>query len=119
MIRSRCDIRSGWPPTTPIRKRCKRLREKQAALKQFSADLTPVDDFAKAPVVIAIEPTVKMDVDEKAVEEDYRGSDESVPRLSGYSDGFERFAAIFGVNEYLVNSEGTVTRDGTHDIRVQ
>src|SRR6267378_2285559 len=34
------------------------LAEKQAALKQFSADPNPVDDFAKAPPVIAVEPTV-------------------------------------------------------------
>jgi len=31
------------------------LAEKQAALKQFSADPSPVDDFAKAPQMIAVE----------------------------------------------------------------
>src|SRR5215472_12750307 len=40
------------------------LTEKQAALKQFSTELNPVDDFAKAPVVTALSPTVKLDVDE-------------------------------------------------------
>src|SRR6267143_3365760 len=34
------------------------LAEKQAAMKQFSADPNPVDDFAKAPQMIAVEPTV-------------------------------------------------------------
>src|SRR6202045_3280103 len=34
--------------------------EKLAALKQFSADPTPVDDFAKAPVLTALGPTVKL-----------------------------------------------------------
>src|SRR5579871_1566357 len=40
------------------------LTEKQAALKQFSTDASPVDDFAKAPVVSAIDPTVKLQLDE-------------------------------------------------------
>src|ERR1700761_2658482 len=39
--------------------------EKQAALKQFSADPSPVDDFTKAPVMIAVEPTTALKVDEK------------------------------------------------------
>ena len=39
------------------------LTEKQAALKQFSAEANPVDDFAKAPVVTALEPTVTLKLD--------------------------------------------------------
>src|SRR5271155_3343775 len=39
------------------------LAEKQAALKQFSADPNPVDDFAKAPVVTSLQPTVALKVD--------------------------------------------------------
>ncbi len=42
------------------------LTEKQAALKQFSAEASPVDDFAKAPVVSVLEPTVTLQVDEPA-----------------------------------------------------
>jgi len=42
------------------------LTEKQAALKQFSAETNPVDDFAKAPVVAAVEPTVSLQVDAAA-----------------------------------------------------
>jgi TldD protein len=34
------------------------LTEKQAALKQFSTEIAPVDDFAKAPVVSVLERTV-------------------------------------------------------------
>src|SRR5467141_3703354 len=65
------------------------LAEKQAAMKQFSADPNPVDDFAKAPQMIAVEPTVSLRIDEAAwkktletvvalrkapiVEEEYRG----------------------------------------------
>src|ERR1700716_4478970 len=40
------------------------LAEKQAAMKQFSADPNPVDDFAKAPQMIAVEPTVSLKIDE-------------------------------------------------------
>src|SRR6266513_2829236 len=42
------------------------LAEKQAAMKQFSADPNPVDDFAKAPQMIAIEPTASLKIDEAA-----------------------------------------------------
>src|SRR5271155_5158825 len=40
------------------------LAAKQAALKQFSADPNPVDDFAKAPVITSLEPTVSLKLDE-------------------------------------------------------
>src|SRR3984885_671272 len=36
------------------------LTEKRAALKQFSAESSPVDDFAKAPVVSMLGPTVTL-----------------------------------------------------------
>ncbi|MBS1867348.1 MAG: peptidase U62, partial [Acidobacteria bacterium] len=40
------------------------LTQKQAALKQFTADEHPVDDFAKAPVVTLVEPLASLKVDE-------------------------------------------------------
>src|SRR5260370_30306349 len=40
--------------------------EKQAALKQFSSETNPVDDFAKAPVIAAVAPTVTLAVDSAA-----------------------------------------------------
>src|SRR3989441_12079599 len=40
------------------------LAEKQAAMKQFSADPNPVDDFAKSPKMIAVEPTASLKIDE-------------------------------------------------------
>src|SRR6267143_3043346 len=87
------------------------LAEKQAAMKQFSADPNPVDDFAKATPVIAVEPTVTLKMDEGA----WRKTLEDVTSLyKQYPDvqsvtASARFSAI---NEYLVNSEGTVTRNG-------
>jgi TldD protein len=85
--------------------------EKQAALKQFSADLSPVDDFAKAPIVADVEPTVALKVDDakwKKTLEDVTSLYRQYPDVQSVSAS-ARFSAI---NEYLVNSEGTVTRSG-------
>jgi TldD protein len=87
------------------------LTEKQAALKQFSADLDPVNDFAKAPVVAAVEPTVTLTVDDAAWKktlEDVTNLYRQYPDVQSVSAS-ARFSAV---NEYLVNSEGTVTRSG-------
>jgi TldD protein len=94
------------------------LTEKQAALKQFSAELNPVDDFAKAPVVTELSPTVRLEVDESA----WRKTIEAAASLyRQYPDvqtvtASARFSAT---NEYLVNSEGTVTRTGKKTYSVQ
>lgn len=85
--------------------------EKQAALKQYSADANPVDDFAKAPIVADVEPTVTLHVDDakwKKTLEDVTNLYRQYPDVQSVSAS-ARFSAI---NEYLVNSEGTVTRSG-------
>ncbi len=87
------------------------LTEKQAALKQFSTETNPVDDFAKAPVVAAVEPTVTLQVDAAAWKktlEDVTNLYRQYPDVQSVSAS-ARFSAV---NEYLVNSEGTVTRSG-------
>jgi len=87
------------------------LTEKQAALKQFSAETNPVDDFAKAPVVAAVEPTVTLQVDAPAWKktlEDVTNLYRQYPDVQSVSAS----AHFSAVNEYLVNSEGTVTRSG-------
>jgi TldD protein len=94
------------------------LAEKQAALKQFSADPNPVDDFAKAPPVIAVEPTVSLKVDEAAWKktlEDVTSLYKQFPDVQSVTAS-TRFTAV---NEYLVNSEGTVTRGGRTTYSVQ
>jgi hypothetical protein len=94
------------------------LAEKQAALKQFSADPNPVDDFAKAPPVIAVEPTVALKMDEAA----WRKTLEDVTSLyKQYPDvqSVTASARFSAVNEYLVTSEGTVTRNGKTTYFVQ
>ena len=87
------------------------LTEKRAALKQFSAESSPVDDFAKAPVVSMLGPTVTLQVDEtlwKKAIEDATNLYRQYPDVQSVSASL-RFSAV---NEYLVNSEGTVTRTG-------
>jgi len=87
------------------------LTEKQAALKQFSADSDPIDDFAKAPVVTAVEPTVALQIDDpswRKTLEDVTSLYRQYPDVQSVSAS-ARFSAV---NEYLVNSEGTVTRSG-------
>ncbi len=94
------------------------LTEKQAALKQFSAEANPIDDFAKAPVVAAIEPTVKLQVDDsswKKTLEDVTNLYRQYPDVQSVSAS-ARFSAV---NEYLVNSEGTVTRGGHRTYNIQ
>jgi microcin-processing metallopeptidase PmbA/TldD-like protein len=94
------------------------LAEKQAALKQFSADANPVDDFAKTAPLLAIEPTVSLKADEtswKKTLEDVTNLYRQYPDVQSVTAS-ARFSAI---NEYLVNSEGTVTRCGKTTYSVQ
>jgi TldD protein len=94
------------------------LTEKQAALKQFSAEEHPVDDFAKAPLVTAVGPTVKLQIDETS----WKKTLEEVTNLyRQYPDvqSVTASARFSAVNRYLVTSEGTVTRSGEDTYLVQ
>jgi len=85
--------------------------EKLAALKQFSADPSPVDDFAHAPVVLAVGQTVSLNVDSKQWEktlEELTNLYRKYPEVQSVS-ATARFAAV---NDYFVNSEGTIVRQG-------
>jgi TldD protein len=85
--------------------------EKLSALKQFSADPNPVDDFAKAPVVSFVSDTVKLMVDEAA----WRKTVQDMTNLyRKYPDvqSLTASARFNATNEYLVNSEGSIVRDG-------
>jgi TldD protein len=92
--------------------------EKLATLRQFSGDPSPVDDFAKAPVVIAVEPVASLKVDEK----EWKKTLEEVTNLYRQYPDVQTSSAsarFTGVNEYFVNSEGAVTRDGRTTYSVQ
>jgi TldD protein len=87
------------------------LAEKQADLKRFSADPNPVPDFSKEPVVNNLEPIVSLTVDEAAwgkTLEDVTNLYRQYPDIQSVSAS-ARFTAV---NEYFVDSEGTVTRSG-------
>jgi TldD protein len=94
------------------------LAAKQAALKQFSADPNPVDDFAKAPVITSLESTVTLKLDEgswKTTLEDMTALYKQYPDVQNVSAS----AHFASNNEYLVNSEGTVIRNGRVTYSVQ
>jgi TldD protein len=94
------------------------LTEKQAALKQFSAEEQPVDDFAKAPVATTVGPTVKLRIDETSWQktlEDVTNLYRRYPDVQSITAS-ARFSAI---NEYLVSSEGTVARTGKNTYLLQ
>jgi hypothetical protein len=85
--------------------------EKLAALKQFSADPSPVDDFAHAPVVSSVGQTVSLKVDQKQWErtlEELTDLYRKYPEVQSVS-ATARFTAV---NDYFVNSEGTIVRQG-------
>ena len=94
------------------------LAEKQAALKQFSADPNPVDDFAKAPVVSDVQPTVKLQLDENA----WKSTLQDVTDLYRQYPDIQTVTAsarFSSINDYFVNSEGTITRGGKTTYSVQ
>lgn len=94
------------------------LTQKQAALKQFTADEHPVEDFAKVPVVTMVQPLATMKYDEdgwKKSLEDATNVYRTYPEIQSLS-AFARFSLT---NEYFVNSEGTVTRTGRNVYSVQ
>jgi len=94
------------------------LAEKQAELKRFTTDANPVDDFAKSAPLIAVEPTVSLKLDEaswKKTLEDVTNLYRQYPNVQSVTAS-ARFTAV---NEYLVNTEGTVTRCGKTTYSVQ
>lgn len=84
--------------------------EKQAFMKQFAADPNPVDDFARASAVSSVGPLSEMKFDPatwKKTLEDVTDLYRHYPDVQSVSAS-TRFSLV---NEYFVNSEGTVTRD--------
>ncbi len=94
------------------------LAEKQAEMKRFSADPNPVDDFSREPVVTALDPIVSLKVDESAwgkTLEEITNLYRRYPEIQSVSAS-ARFSVI---NEYFVDSEGTVTRNGKATYNLQ
>lgn len=86
------------------------LAQKKATLRQYTAD-QPFDDFAHAAPLESVAPLVKLDFDPKPWREELEKSTalfRTDPKLESLS-ATARFRAV---NQYFVNSEGTVTRHG-------
>jgi len=85
--------------------------EKLSALKQLSADPDPIPDFAHAPVISVVEEPVKLKVDQG----EWNKTLEDVTKLYRAYPDVQSVSAqcrFNSVNEYFVNSEGTVVRQG-------
>ncbi|HKN24960.1 MAG TPA: metallopeptidase TldD-related protein [Candidatus Acidoferrum sp.] len=85
--------------------------EKLSALKQFTPDPNPIDDFARAPVVTTVGETVALTVDQSGWDKTLQDVTNLYRQYPGIQsvDASARFTAV---NEYLVNSEGTIVRQG-------
>jgi TldD protein len=86
------------------------LAAKQSLLKQFNVE-QPVDDFAKADPVQFIGPVARLDV-EPAKWIRTLESATSVYKTDPQIQSFGATLSFVGLTEYLVNTEGTVTRQG-------
>jgi predicted Zn-dependent protease len=85
--------------------------EKLSALKQFVAETTPIADFAKAPVICDVGEVVKLKIDQHSWDktlEDATNLYKQFPEVQ-FVAADARFTAV---NEYFVNSEGTIVRQG-------
>ena len=94
------------------------LTQKQSILKQFSKDENPVDDFAKAAPVQLVEPTLSL----KADAAEWKKTLETVSDLYREYPEMQTTSAsarFTVVNDYLLNTEGTVTRTGKAVYTVQ
>jgi TldD protein len=87
------------------------LSGKQSLLKQLNVE-QPVDDFAKAEAVKSIDPIAKLDVEPgkwiKMLE-----SATSVYKIDPQIESLGATLSFITLNEYFVNTEGTVTRQGS------
>jgi TldD protein len=85
--------------------------EKLSALKQFTADPNPVDDFARAPVISDVGETVDIKYNQSEWDktlQEITSLYRQYPEVQSVN-AWVRFSAI---NEYFVNSEGTIVRQG-------
>jgi TldD protein len=87
------------------------LPGKQSLLKQLNVE-QPVDDFAKADAVQSIAPVAKLDV-EPAKWIKMLESASSVYKKDPEIESFGATLSFVTLNEYFVNTEGTLTRQGS------
>src|SRR5271170_6548137 len=86
------------------------LAQKKATLRQYTSD-QPFDDFAHAPVVESIGAITQLDFDPQPWKAMLETSTDAF-RAGPKSESLSAAVHFRAVNQYLVNSEGTVTRYG-------
>jgi microcin-processing metallopeptidase PmbA/TldD-like protein len=86
------------------------LSAKKAQLKQYTAE-NLLDDFAQAPPVQSIMPPVKLDVDLPRWTRMIKQAS-AVYKNDPAVQNFDASLQFMAANRYLINSEGTVVRDG-------
>jgi len=94
------------------------LTQKQSILKQFSAEEHPVDDFAKATPIQLVEPTLSLKADTDSWKKNLEAATNlyrQYPEIQSVSAS-ARFTVT---NEYFLNTEGTLTRNGKSVYTVQ
>ncbi len=85
--------------------------EKLSALKQFAVDPNPVDDFARAPTVSDVRETVSLKVDQSEWDKTLQDVTDLYRQYPAIQS-VEASARFTAVNDYFVNSEGTIVRHG-------
>jgi TldD protein len=85
--------------------------EKLSALKQFAADPNPVDDFAHAPTVSDVGETVSLKIDQREWDKTLQDVTDLYRQYPAIQS-VEASARFTAVNDYFVNSEGTIVRQG-------
>ena len=86
------------------------LTQKQAALKQLNVEI-PVDDFAQAAALKSVQPLVHLEVAPQNWVDTLRAAS-ALYRRDALLQDFEASADFSATNRYLVNTEGTIVRDG-------
>jgi len=86
------------------------LTAKQAQLKQLTVD-QPVDDFAHADPVQSIEPLATLEFDPEPYKRMLQDAS-ALYKNDAEIESLEASLNFHTVNRYLVNSEGTMVRDG-------
>jgi TldD protein len=100
-----------WTATdTAYKTATESLAQKKATLRQYTAD-QPFDDFAHAAPLESVAPLVKLDFDPKPWREELEKST-ALFRTDPKIESLSATARFRAVNQYFVNSEGTVTRHG-------
>ena len=94
------------------------LTQKQAALKQLNVEI-PVDDFAKAAAVESVQPLAHLEVTPQEWVDTLQAAS-ALYRRDALLQDFEASADFSATNRYLVNTEGTIVRDGKalYNVRV-